>query len=169
MSFLAKVELQCKQNPMSLAHSVEFKQAVIAKYNILEKIKSATKSVLKKVTLGLVGLGLFSSALMANPNKANTEVLKYQNSIQQLIKSEGSDLDVKAQAKNLGDGKFVLKIKIMDKDSKDYAIIEVTKLGDAFQNVKFKTNPGSDGDLDYDVEMWGQEVYKTWTASISNQ
>lgn len=167
MSFLARVEAQCEQNDMSFESSIEFKQAVMAKYKILEKIKSATKSALKKVTLGLVGIGLFSSALMANPSKANTEALKYQNSIQQILKSDGSDLTVKAQAKKLGDKKYVLKIKIMDKESKDYAIIKITKLGDAFQDVELRTNAGSDGDLDYDVEMWGQGLYDSWAASVN--
>ena len=167
MSFLAKVEARCDQNDMSLESSLEFKQAVIAKYKILEKIKSVTKSALKKATIGLVGLGLFSSALMANPTKTNNVALKYQNSIQQLLKSDGSDLTVNAQAKKLGENQFVLKIKILDKESKDYAIIKITKLGGTFQDVELRTNPGSDGDLDEDVEMWGQELYDSWATSVN--
>jgi hypothetical protein len=163
MSFLMKVERELAKN--SFKHS-EFKQTVTAKYRIVEQLKSITKNALKKATLGLIGLGLFSSTLMANPNKANNVALKYQNSLQQLLKEEGSSLDIKVLAKKLGGEKYVLNIKLLDKGSKDYALISVIKLGDAFQNVEYKTYAGSDGTLDFDVNLWGNEIYKSWAASV---
>lgn len=125
---------------------------VIAKIKFLDAFKKAVK-------------GLLLSLVTVNPAQADqSNIEKYENSIEEVAKGMGLDVDLDVDIKKKG-SLVGINIKLVDVETKDSISINALRSGQNFQDVNLKVNKGSDGSINPDFEHLGKEIYKTWIKS----
>jgi len=128
----------------SFQNKVEAQYAILlVEAGLLDKIKKAVK----KATLALVGVGLFSNTAAAF---TGTGMKKYAAEATKIFQEAGIDCSVDAKITNqAGKHLAILTYKCSDGSS---SIIKILKAGDAFSFLDMKMYKNSDGVVNPEIE-----------------
>lgn len=136
-----------------------------------DKLKSMTKSFLKKGIAALLGLGIFAGTAAASPEglkNAQKAAEKFDTKIETIAQDEGLNIDVETTFKETKTTVFQY-VTLTNLDDGDTIKFKITKVKDgSYETVHRDNSKGSDNEFDYVFEEFGDLFGDNFKMNVGN-